>query len=82
MKVNKITPYIITGGANFVRLSIRIFVGFIRAKVLIFSCWISRVALFNIWQTDKKINVVTSWANVQNDKYFTQNGRIGHFEWK
>ena len=33
-------------------------------------------------QTEKKINVVTSWANAQNDKYFTQNCKKCHFDWK
>ena len=33
-------------------------------------------------QAEKKINVVTSWVNAQNDSYFTQNGRSCHFEWK
>jgi hypothetical protein len=31
-------------------------------------------------QADKKINVVTSCANSQNDIYFTQNGRSCHFD--
>ena len=30
-------------------------------------------------QAEKKINVVTSWANAQNDIYFTQNGRGCYF---
>ena len=36
----------------------------------------------NLSQAEKKINVVTSWANAQNDIYFTQNGQSCHFEWK
>ena len=31
-------------------------------------------------QAEKKINVVTSWANAQNGIYFTQNGWIRHFD--
>ena len=30
-------------------------------------------------QAEKKITVVTSWANAQNDNYFIQNGRSCHF---
>ena len=39
---------------------------------------------FNTWliSIDKKINVVTSWANAQNDIYFTQNGQRCYFKWK
>ena len=31
-------------------------------------------------QAEKKINIVTSRENAQNDIYFTQNGRSCHFE--
>ena len=31
-------------------------------------------------QAEKKINVVTSQVNAQNDIYFTQNGQSCHFE--
>ena len=36
----------------------------------------------DLFQAEKKINVVTSWENAQNDIYFTQNGWSCHFEWK
>ena len=32
-------------------------------------------------QAERKIYFVTSWANFQNDIYFTLNGRSCHFEW-
>ena len=32
-------------------------------------------------QAEKKINVVTIWANAQNDNNFTQNYRSFDFEW-
>ena len=35
---------------------------------LVFGCWPTD----DLSQADKKINVVTSWANAENDKYFTQ----------
>ena len=36
----------------------------------------------DIYQAEKKINVITSWANAQNDIHFTQNGWSYHFEQK
>ena len=40
----------------------------------------------NMWWTsllpEKKLNIIASWANAQNDIYFTQNGQSCHCEWK
>ena len=38
------------------------------------SFWELSHLTHDLSQTEKKINVVTSWVNLQNDMYFTQNG--------
>ena len=49
--------------------------------VLIFCVefWELSHLIRDLSQAEKKMNVVTSWANAQNDIYFTQNGRSCHF---
>ena len=56
----------------------------INAIVLIFCVELQELSHLtrDLAQAEKKINVVTSWANVQNDIYFTQNGQSCHFAWK
>ena len=57
----------------------------VHTKVVIFFVKFLELShlICDLSQAEKKINsVVTSWANAQNDIYFTQNGRSCHFEWK
>ena len=46
-----------------------------------FLCWMSEVVPLqcDLSQAEKKISVANSWANAQNDIYFTKNGQSCHF---
>ena len=52
-------------------------------KVLIFCVEFRELSHLtcDLSQAEKKINVVTSWANALNDICFTQNDNCNHFEW-
>ena len=56
----------------------------IQAKVLYFCVGFRELTHItrDLPQAVKKINVDSSWANLQNDIYFAQNGRSCHFEWE
>ena len=44
--------------------------------------WATRVFLFPKKRASQGLTVVASWANAQNDIYFTKNCQSCHFEWK
>ena len=54
----------------------------LRSSFVFVKFWELSHLTCDLSQAEKKINVVTSWANSQNYIYFTQNDRSHHFEWK
>ena len=46
------------------------------ALIFLVELWELSHLTLHLYQAEKKMNVVTSWANAQNDIYFTQNGEV------